>query len=162
MALDPDKKQELVERLKAARQKKLDLKKQKDITEVKQPMIEKPAEVQGDTLTPIPVTENKTIENLPTVEKKENLKSPKNSKDKEVGEKTTKSKFMKIVFYKQPKQKTIGKIQSVLDSDSDDEIKLPAKVKPVKTPRVKEEIKPTEPKLNDRQAYLKQLASMYY
>lgn len=165
MPLDAEKKAELVERLKLARQKKLEIKKQKEITEVIQPLVEKPVEVQEDTLEKVEKVEKPAVEkqnpiSQPAVEK-QNPTSPKIGKTK-----NQKDKFMKIVFYKEPKQKTLNKIQSVLDDDSDqeeDEIKLPPKMKkPVKTPRVKEESKPAEPKIDERQAYLKQLASMYY
>lgn len=153
MALDPEKKAELVERLKLARQKKVEMKKQKEATEAKQPPVEKPVEVQEDTLAK--VVEKPVVEK-PAPEKKENP----------VG-KPTKNKFMKVVYYSEPTPKVLKRMQSIFDeSESEEEIvekppKLRKKAK-VNIPKIKAQLEPELDPADERRAYLKQLANMYF
>lgn len=170
MALDPEKKAELVERLKLARQKKVEMKKVKATTEEKQPLLEKAEEYEGVSLAPEPKPEPKPVPE--PVVKKENLTESR-EKDK------PKNKFMKVVYYSQPNPKILKKMASIFSNDEDSEsesypIELPpklrtkAKANPPKTTAPKQsKIKPqpttSEPDpAEERRAYLKQLANMYF
>jgi hypothetical protein len=164
MALDPEKKAELVERLKLARQKKVEMKKAKPTTEEKQPLLEKAEEYAEVSLAPEPKPKPDPVV------KKEN---PMESKPK--------NKFMKVVYYSEPTPKILKKMASIFKDDSESEsesIELPPKlrtkakanppkVNPPKTApkqtKIKPQATPTEPDpAEERRAYLKQLASMYF
>jgi hypothetical protein len=175
MALDPEKKAELVERLKLARQKKVEMKKLKANTEEKQPLLEKADEYQGLSLAPEPKPEPKPQQLKPLPEpviNKENLTESR-SKDK------AKNKFMKVVYYSEPPPKILKKMASIFSNNEDSEseseptelppkLRTKAKANPPKTTapkqaKIKPQPTPSEPDpAEERRAYLKQLANMYF
>jgi hypothetical protein len=159
MALDPEKKAELVERLKLARQKKVEMKKVKENTETKKPIAEVAEQSQGDTLTNEPKV----------IPFEEPLPLPKpDKKDKPIEpEIATKNKFMKVVYYSEPSPKILQKMATIFDDESDNEQPPPklrnkAKANPPKTPKIKPKPEPVLDYAEERRAYLKQLANMYF
>ena len=94
--------------------------------------------------------------------------------------KKTKTKFMKVVWYKEPTKKQMKALEKIAEddvedlsdaSDSDESlppppepVKAPTKSKPraIPTPRAKPVPSAPAPQVDERQEYLKRMAAMYF
>jgi hypothetical protein len=164
MPIDDAQKEVLRKRLELARASKV-AKKQKinDVVQAPKAEVDEPKQVQEEKEEVVSVAPAK--ETTMPMAKEPLVELPKKAKAKETeGAFSKKDRYAKLVFYKDPSQKTIKKMTSILASSDDDEPAEKAPTKQVNIAPPTPQIKPQpqiDPKLL-RQQQISNLSKRFF